>query len=95
MSRHSRWPLPVAASRFKAELTRNRRCFWYLWQCNRILNNLTTFAGAFVTIFAAVLAINTPGMDAGAVGLSVTYACEWSFHAVYEWSPFGVIDTPN
>jgi hypothetical protein len=47
-----------------------------MWQSNRVLHNFSNFAGSIVTIVASVLAIRTPGMDAGAVGLTVTYARE-------------------
>ncbi len=48
-----------------------------MWQSNRVLHNFSNFAGSIVTIVASVLAIRTPGMDAGAVGLTVTYAREF------------------
>jgi len=58
-------------------LTR-RRCFWYLWQANRVLNNWSNFVGSLVTIFACIFALRNPSMDAGAVGFSITYACVFS-----------------
>lgn len=57
-----------------SEVDANTRCFWYLWQTNRVLNNLSNFVGMLVTISASALAIYTPGVDAGAVGFSVMYA---------------------
>ena len=56
------------------ELDQNTRCFWYLWQTNRVLHNFSNFTGSFVTIFACVFALHTPEMSAGAVGFSISYA---------------------
>jgi hypothetical protein len=58
------------------ELDQNTRCFWYLWQANRVLHNFSNFLGSLVTISACVFAIRNPRMDPGAVGLSITYARE-------------------
>lgn len=41
-----------------------------------MLHNFSNFIGSFVTIFACVFALQNPAMDAGAVGLSISYACE-------------------
>ncbi|WVR09322.1 hypothetical protein IAU60_006387 [Kwoniella sp. DSM 27419] len=65
------------------ELDQNTRCFWYLWQINRFLNNFSNVIGAFVTIFAAVFALRNPEMDAGAVGLSVTYALSFTEYVLW------------
>ena len=56
------------------EVDQNMRCFWYLWQANRVLNNFTNFVGSFVVIFAGLFALQNKTLDAGAVGLSITYA---------------------
>lgn len=53
-----------------------RRCFWYLWQANRVLNNWSNFVGSLVTIFACIFALRNPDLDAGDVGFSITYACK-------------------
>ncbi|KAK6910984.1 hypothetical protein I203_105019 [Kwoniella mangroviensis CBS 8507] len=65
------------------EIDQNTRCFWYLWQINRLLNNFSNFIGAFVTIFAAVFALRNPKMDAGAVGLSITYALSFTEYVLW------------
>nr|XP_018261799.1 ATP-binding cassette transporter [Kwoniella dejecticola CBS 10117]OBR83957.1 ATP-binding cassette transporter [Kwoniella dejecticola CBS 10117] len=65
------------------EIDQNTRCFWYLWQINRLLNNFSNFIGAFVTIFAAVFALRNPDMDAGAVGLSITYALSFTEYVLW------------
>ncbi|WWC71269.1 uncharacterized protein I206_105222 [Kwoniella pini CBS 10737] len=65
------------------EVDQNTRCFWYLWQINRLLNNFSNFIGAFVTIFAAVFALRNPDMDAGAVGLSITYALSFTEYVLW------------
>ncbi|WRT68702.1 uncharacterized protein IL334_005682 [Kwoniella shivajii] len=65
------------------ELDQNTRCFWYLWQINRLLNNFSNFIGAFVTIFASVFALRNPKMDAGAVGLSITYALSFTEYVLW------------
>nr|XP_019045027.1 ATP-binding cassette transporter [Kwoniella bestiolae CBS 10118]OCF23957.1 ATP-binding cassette transporter [Kwoniella bestiolae CBS 10118] len=65
------------------EVDQNTRCFWYLWQINRLLNNFSNFIGAFVTIFAAVFALRNPEMDAGAVGLSITYALSFTEYVLW------------
>ncbi|OCF40975.1 ATP-binding cassette transporter [Kwoniella heveanensis CBS 569] len=65
------------------EVDQNTRCFWYLWQINRFLNNFSNIIGAFVTIFAAVFALRNPKMDAGAVGLSITYALSFTEYVLW------------
>ncbi|KIR99113.1 ATP-binding cassette transporter [Cryptococcus deuterogattii 2001/935-1] len=65
------------------ELDQNTRCFWYLWQINRILNNYSNFVGALVTVFAALFALKNKSMDAGAVGLSVTYALSFTEYVLW------------
>ncbi|ORX38217.1 ABC transporter type 1, transmembrane domain-containing protein [Kockovaella imperatae] len=59
------------------ELDQNNRCFWYLWQANRVLNNFSNFVGSLVTLFACIFALQST-MDAGAVGLSITYALSFT-----------------
>jgi ABC-type multidrug transport system fused ATPase/permease subunit len=56
------------------ELDSNTRCFWYLWQTNRVLHNFSNFTGSLVTIFACVFALRNREMSAGAVGFSISYA---------------------
>lgn len=56
------------------ELDQNTRCFWYLWQTNRVLHNFSNFTGSLVTIFACVFALRNREMSAGAVGFSISYA---------------------
>jgi ABC-type multidrug transport system fused ATPase/permease subunit len=56
------------------ELDQNTRCFWYLWQTNRVLHNFSNFTGSLVTIFACVFALRNKEMSAGAVGFSISYA---------------------
>lgn len=58
------------------ELDANTRCFWYLWQTNRVLHNFSNFTGSLVTIFASVFALHNREMSAGAVGFSISYARE-------------------
>ncbi|KAK8854514.1 hypothetical protein IAR55_003253 [Kwoniella newhampshirensis] len=65
------------------ELDQNTRCYWYLWQMNRILNNWCNFVGAFVTIFATVFALRNKDMDAGAVGLPITYALTFTEYVLW------------
>ncbi|ORY32179.1 ABC transporter type 1, transmembrane domain-containing protein [Naematelia encephala] len=65
------------------ELDQNTRCFWYLWQANRVLNNFSNFVGSLVTIFACLLALRNPKMDAGAVGLSITYALSFTEYVLW------------
>ncbi|WWD19355.1 hypothetical protein CI109_103814 [Kwoniella shandongensis] len=65
------------------ELDQNTRCFWYLWQMNRVLNNWSNFVGALVTIFAAVFALRNRDMDAGAVGLPITYALTFTEYVLW------------
>ncbi|OWZ29769.1 ATP-binding cassette transporter [Cryptococcus neoformans AD2-60a] len=65
------------------ELDQNTRCFWYLWQVNRILNNYSNFVGALVTVFAALFALKNKSMDAGAVGLSVSYALSFTEYVLW------------
>ncbi|WVO14579.1 hypothetical protein L204_102214 [Cryptococcus depauperatus] len=65
------------------ELDQNTRCFWYLWQINRVLNNYSNFVGALVTIFAALFALKNKDMDAGAVGLSVSYALSFTDYVLW------------
>lgn len=60
------------------EIDANNRCFWYMWQANRVLNNLSNFVGTLVTVGASVLALSVPGMSAGAAGLSITYALSFT-----------------
>ncbi|KAI9634405.1 ABC transporter type 1, transmembrane domain-containing protein [Dioszegia hungarica] len=60
------------------EMDQNSRCFWYLWQCNRVLHNFSNFIGSLVTVFAAIFALRSPGMDAGAIGLTMTYALSFT-----------------
>jgi len=59
------------------ELDQNTRCFWYLWQTNRVLHNFSNFTGSLVTIFACVFALRNKEMSAGAVGFSISYAREF------------------
>lgn len=63
-------------SRAYVLLTSLSRCFWYLWQTNRVLNNFSNFVGSLVTIFASFFALNATNMNAGEVGFSITYACK-------------------
>jgi len=67
------------------ELDQNTRCFWYLWQTNRVLHNFSNFTGSLVTIFACVFALKNKEMSAGAVGFSISYArtspYRWKFRA--------------
>ncbi|WVQ80023.1 hypothetical protein IAT38_002124 [Cryptococcus sp. DSM 104549] len=65
------------------EMDQNTRCFWYMWQVNRVLNNYSNFVGALVTVFAALFALKNPTMDAGAVGLSVTYALSFTEYVLW------------
>lgn len=60
-----------------AENDTNTRCFWYLWQTNRVLNNLSNFVGSLITISACVLALHSPSMSAGDAGFSISYACKY------------------
>lgn len=73
----------MSPSRYRKEtsLRRARRCFWYLWQTNRVLHNFSVFGGAIVTVAASVFALQNRAMDAGAVGLSITYAREYACEA--------------
>lgn len=59
-----------------AENDTNTRCFWYLWQTNRVLNNLSNFVGSLITVSACVLALHSPTMSAGDAGFSISYARE-------------------
>ncbi|RXK42365.1 ATP-binding cassette transporter [Tremella mesenterica] len=65
------------------ELDQNLRCFWYLWQANRVLNNFSNFVGSLVTVFACVFALNNPSMNAGAVGFSITYALSFTEYVLW------------
>lgn len=65
------------------EIDTNTRCFWYLWQANRVLNNLSNFVGTLVTVSASVLALSVPGMSAGAAGLSITYALSFTEYVLW------------
>ncbi|ODN87389.1 ATP-binding cassette transporter [Cryptococcus wingfieldii CBS 7118] len=65
------------------ELDQNTRCFWYLWQCNRVLNNWSNYVGALVTIFASLFALKNEKMTAGAVGLSVGYALSFTEYVLW------------
>ena len=56
-------------------INKHNRPFIFLWAANRWLALRVDFAGAFVTFFAAVfIMINMGKIDAGAAGLSLTYA---------------------
>jgi ABC-type multidrug transport system fused ATPase/permease subunit len=65
------------------ELDANTKCFWYLWQANRVLNNLSNFIGVLVTVSASVLALTSPNMSAGAAGLSITYALSFTEYVLW------------
>lgn len=65
------------------EIDQNTRCFWYLWQTNRVLNNFSQFVGALVTIFACLFALNNTSLNAGAVGFSITYALSFTEFALW------------
>lgn len=65
-----------------AEIDTNTRCFWCLWQANRILNNLSNFVGTIITVLAAVLALRT-GADASTAGLSITYALSFTEYVLW------------
>jgi len=65
------------------ELDTNTKCFYYMWQGNRVLNNLSTFTGLFVTISASVLALTSKSMSAGAAGLSITYALSFTEYVLW------------
>ncbi|WVQ79432.1 hypothetical protein IAT38_001530 [Cryptococcus sp. DSM 104549] len=56
------------------ELDQNTRCYWYMWQINHVLHIFSNIVGALVTVFASVFALRNRKMDAGAVGLSISYA---------------------
>jgi ABC-type multidrug transport system fused ATPase/permease subunit len=60
------------------ELDTNTRCFWYMWQANRVLNNLSNIVGTLVTVSAAVLALTATNMTPGEAGLSITYALSFT-----------------
>lgn len=66
------------SARFVQKLLResdtNTRCFWYLWQTNRVLNNLSNFVGSLITISACSLALSSSTMSAGDAGFSISYA---------------------
>lgn len=70
-------------SKLLGELDTNTRCFWYLWQSNRVLNNLSNFIGGLITICAAVLALKSDSMDASTAGLSITYALSFTEYVLW------------
>ncbi|ODO06989.1 hypothetical protein I350_04354 [Cryptococcus amylolentus CBS 6273] len=65
------------------ELDQNTRCFWYMWQINLVLHIFSNLVGALVTIFAAIFALRNPTMDAGAVGLSISYALSFTEYILW------------
>lgn len=69
-------------SKLLGELDTNTRCFWYLWQSNRVLSNLSSLIGSLITICAAVLALRS-GMDASTAGLSITYALSFTEYVLW------------
>lgn len=70
-------------SKLLGELDTNTRCFWYLWQSNRVLNNLSNFIGTLITVSAAVLALRSETMDAATAGLSITYALSFTEYVLW------------
>ncbi|WVQ75171.1 hypothetical protein IAR50_004781 [Cryptococcus sp. DSM 104548] len=65
------------------ELDQNTRCFWYMWQTNLVLHIFSNLVGALVTIFAAIFSLRNPTMDAGAVGLSISYALSFTEYILW------------
>lgn len=64
------------------EMDTNTRCFWYLWQSNRVLNNLSNFVGTIITVSAAIFAIRDDA-DAHTAGLSITYALSFTEYVLW------------
>lgn len=52
----------------------NIRTFHLLWQANRVLASYCEIASSLVTIFACLFVLLNDNLDAGAAGLSLSYA---------------------
>ncbi|RUS16120.1 ABC transporter type 1, transmembrane domain-containing protein, partial [Endogone sp. FLAS-F59071] len=71
-------------SRFLDEIFKriddNNRTFYLTWMCNRWLSTRADSIGAVVAFLAGIfLLLNLKNMDAGLVGLSLTYALQFVF----------------
>jgi ABC-type multidrug transport system fused ATPase/permease subunit len=66
-----------------AKINSQSRPFIYLWACNRWLNFRLNMLGALVVFFAGVFVISNGKIDAGAVGISLSYANTFSINMLY------------
>ncbi|KAJ9102556.1 hypothetical protein QFC21_002957 [Naganishia friedmannii] len=64
-------------------LETNVRAFHLLWQTNRLLSIYCDIIGSLVLVFAAVFILTNDNLDAGAAGLSLSYALTFTDYVLW------------